>query len=272
MYELGVLLGILIAILYSLSIAIIFKIFRFDDKLWKYFLAAFSLGVLFFFIGIIRKIFITSIPYPSVLWVSLILTGFIEELMKLIALYIIIIKLPVDKEETPYYGLLIGLGFGAGEMLYILPILPSLAPTYYNAIISNLVFAWLLPAPLSDLFWYYAIVYTNSWFIVTSAANIFGISLVGLYERLIVTPFHAATAILIGQGFKAESPKFNLFGIEIPPKINYYLLAVGLHISINLFAVFYNLMILPIEITEIIITAISIPTFIIVTRQFVLKE
>lgn len=55
MYEIGVILGILISILYPLSIAIVFKKFKFNDELWKYLFIAFILGAIFFFIGLIRS-------------------------------------------------------------------------------------------------------------------------------------------------------------------------------------------------------------------------
>ncbi len=272
MYETGIVLGIIISILYPLSIALVLKKFKFDDKRWKYLLIAFIIGALFFFIGLIRKIYVYFIPLPTLLWIDLVVTGFIEELMKLLVILIIIKKLPADLKEAPYYGLLIGLGFGAGEMLYILLPLPTLAPAYENAIIANLIFATLTTSPLSDLFWYYVIVYTNYWLQITSVVNIFGIPLINLYERLIIVPFHATTAILIGQGFKAESPRFKLFGIEFTPKINYFLIAIGLHIVIDLFAVLNYLLVITTEIMEIIITPIALSTFIVVIWLFILKD
>ncbi|MHA1384635.1 MAG: hypothetical protein ACTSR3_12850 [Candidatus Helarchaeota archaeon] len=273
MYEIGIILSILISFIYPLAIGIVFKFVKFDDKIWKYFLIAFILGILFFFIGIIRKVYLYVLSGPILYWIDLVITGFVEELMKFIAIFIMIKKLSNDVQEGPYYGLLVGLGFSAGEMLYILPSIPALVSAYENAVISNILFLIMFPnPPLSDLLWYNILVYSNVWFAFISTPNLFGLSLIALYERFIVVLFHTSTAIIIGHGFRAESPSLNISGIELTPKTIYYLMAVALHIFLDLFPVLFQLGILPFEPVEIVITVISVSCFIGAVWKYLLKS
>lgn len=272
MSSIGILLGILIGLFYPLGIALLFKTYKFKDKIWKNFIIAFILGILFFFIGLIRKIYANFIPTPDLYWVDLFITGFVEEGMKLVAIFIILKKMDADVNNGTYYGLIVGLGFGAGEMLYILPSIAAAVPAFENAIISNTIWYIILPTPpLSYIFLYNIYYYFASIILMISTPNIFGLSLLAIYERLVTVLFHTASAILIGYGFSAERPTINLKAFVLKPSIIYYLIAVGLHICLNLFAVLYYLGFLTIFIVEIVISLIALPLFIIIIKMLLFK-
>ncbi len=260
MYSIGILLGVLISILYPLGVAIIFKILKFEDKKWKFFLIAFIMGALFFYVGLIRGVYAPFVPLPALYWVNLIVGAFVEEGMKIIVIFLLLRKINPDEENKMYFGLIVGLGFGAGEMLAFVPAIPAEIINIQNLFVNSIIWYILLP-PLSPLYEFYILYYFFAWIQYTSIANLFGIPLLVLYERFIVVLFHSATAIIIGYGFKTDTPELNFKDITIKPYIIYYLFAVGIHISLNLFAILFHLQAITIFIAEMIITAISLPCF-----------
>ncbi|MFX0138780.1 MAG: PrsW family glutamic-type intramembrane protease [Candidatus Hodarchaeota archaeon] len=268
MYSIGILLGILISLLYPLGIAIIFKILKFEDKFWKFFLIAFLLGALFFYIGLIRVIFTSLAPLPALYWVNLIVGAFIEECMKLLVIFLLLRKINPNEENGKYFGLIVGLGFGAGEMLNFIPAVPAAIINTQNAIVGS--FIWLQifhGTPLEALYSFNILYYSYILVLYTSSINLFGIPLLALYERFIVVLFHSATAIIIGYSFEVDHPTLDLKKITLTPIIIYYLLMSGLHIFLNLWAILFHLGVLSIVVIELIITAISIPSFFIAMRM-----
>ena len=90
----------------------------------------------------------------------------------------------------------------------------------------------------------------NALLSVVFGYSLMGLSLLTVYERMIVILFHASTATLIGYGLvKGETLK-------------YYLLAVALHILPNSFAILYILGVKGTIGFESIITAISLTLFV----------
>ncbi|MFX1449466.1 MAG: PrsW family glutamic-type intramembrane protease [Promethearchaeota archaeon] len=264
MYSIGILLGVLISILYPLGIAIEIKLLKFADKVWKYFLIAFLLGILFFYIGLMRAIFTSSIPLSALYWVNLVVGAFVEECMKLLVIYLLLRKINPDEENGRYFGLIVGLGFAAGEMLNFLPAIPIAIINTQNAIVGSFIALQFFKGTPFEFIYSFNIAYYSIILVsYTSTTNLFGIPLISLYERFVVVLFHSATAIIIGYGFETDRPTLDLKKITLSPIIIYYLAMSGLHIFLNLWAILFHLGALSILATEIIITIISISSYVV---------
>ena len=261
MYSVGILLGVLISIIYPLGIAILFKILKFEEKLWKYFLIAFIMGALFFYIGLIRGIYSLFVPSPALYWVSLIVGAFVDECMKLLVIFLLIRKINPDEENGMYFGLIVGLGLGTGEMLVSVPTIPADIINIQNLFLNSIFWYVLLPQ-LSDYFIIHIFYFFLAWIQYTSLAGLFGIPLIALFERFLVVLFHSATAIIIGYGFNTDSPTHNIKNITLKPYIIFYFFMVGIHTCLNLFEILFYLQAITILIKEIMIMVISIPCFI----------
>ena len=74
-------------------------------------------------------------------------------------------------------------------------------------------------------------------------------SLLGVYERSIVVLLHGALTGIVG------------WGVARNATVKFYLLAVGLHILVDFFAVLYMLGLANVTVVEVILTAITVPLF-----------
>nr|HDO80151.1 YhfC family intramembrane metalloprotease [Candidatus Bathyarchaeota archaeon] len=82
-----------------------------------------------------------------------------------------------------------------------------------------------------------------------SVPSVFGVSLLGVYERSIVVLLHGALTGIVG------------WGVARNATVKFYLLAVGLHILVDFFAVLYMLGLANVTVVEVILTAITVPLF-----------
>lgn len=263
---LGVLFGVLLSVLYPLVILVLVKKLRFEKESYRYLLIAFFLGALLFYLAYIRKFYVALFSGAALYGIDLIATGFIEEAAKLLVLIIPLIRNQMNESNGAFYGLAVGLGFGGGEALLVMA---STASSFYlnqlTLLVDLMLFSTILNLTPMELFVIGYLILPQIIYEISvllsmfSSPNLFGISIILIYERLITVLFHASTAVIIG------------YGLVRGKTLKYYLIAVILHIFLNFFVILYIWGVIGILGVEIIITVISVTLFIYVLYKKVWK-
>lgn len=263
----GVIIAIAFSLLYPLIIWLLLKKVRFEQESYRYLFAAFLLGAVVFYLAYLRKFYVLFISGYALWGVDLLGTGFIEEAVKLLVLIIPFIKVRLDERNGAFYGLAVGLGFGAGEAVFLLA--PAAANFYINQILFFvylsqiniiatmaltpleviLVNLFVLPDLLSVI---------NSLSFAVFTPSLIGLSLIAVFERMFAVLFHASSAAIIG------------YGLVRGKTLKFYLIAVILHITFNLFAFIYAVGLIGIIEVEILLAVFAIALFVYVIYRKVL--
>jgi len=263
----GVLVAVAFSLLYPLVIWFLVKRVRFEDEPHRYLFAAFLLGAAVFYLAFLRKFYALFLGGVALYGVDLIATGFIEEAAKLLILLIPFIRARLDERNGAFYGLVVGLGFGGGEAVLMLS---SVAAAYslnqLFLLVDLLALSGIASMALSPLevllFGLYVVPQLvseiSALFSVVLGPNFVGIPLVSVYERAIVILFHASLAAIIG------------YGLVRGETLKYYLIAVVIHIFLDVFAVLYAFGVIGVMPVEAILTVISGALFVYVMLRKVL--
>ncbi|MHA1710476.1 MAG: hypothetical protein ACTSUS_00190 [Candidatus Freyarchaeota archaeon] len=241
------------SILYPLCVCVLLWRWRFGWEPLKPLAVAFIVGLVMFYVAYLRKVYVLFLSGVGLYAVDLVATGFVEEAAKLLVLFIPVVKRRVSVETGLFYGMVAGLGFGAGEALIVLadaalavPVLVNIWLLLYwlevsGALVSLPELIWLIDFTLLYLAFNLAL--------SLSVPSVFGVSLLGVYERSIVVLLHGALTGIVG------------WSVARNATVKFYLLAVGLHILVDFFAVLYMLGLANVTVVEVILTAITVPLF-----------
>ncbi|MBS7247798.1 MAG: hypothetical protein QXN15_06445 [Candidatus Jordarchaeales archaeon] len=255
---LGVIFAVLFSLLYPLVASTLVWRWKLSGEPFKPVLVAFLAAAVMFYIAYLRKVYVFFLSGIPLYTVDLIATGFVEEAAKLLVLLTPAVKGRLTPSNGAFYGLVAGFGFGAGEALLVLAnsalAIPSLMvytiPLYFvKIILPEIVVTWFFDFVIL----YYFLLPLLA--IISSGPLVFSIPLLGIYERAVVVILHGTLTGIVGWGLaKGETLKF-------------YLAAVGLHILIDFFAVLYALELVGVLTVEVIITAITVTSFLYVVMK-----
>ncbi len=245
---LGFAFALAFSILYPLAISMLVWRWRLSSEPLKPVLLVFIVAAVMFYVAYVRKVYMLLFSGLTLYTVDLIATGFIEEAAKLLVLLIPTVRNRLTLENGTFYGLIAGFGFGAGEAVLVLSGAAFEIPVLIDLVVVLYFLKPLMTGLLIELIDFLVSYIAFSVLLAASGPTIFSLHLLAIYERGVVVLLHGALTGIVGWGLaRRETVKF-------------YLVAVGLHILVDFFAVLYALQVAGALVVEAAVTVITVTT------------